>query len=184
MRMWMINPSCMCQQHLLGEHVELHMTLGCLEKQRWKVIRGLVDKGCLELASLHARHDQLVMEMGLRGLSHKSPLAPNPSLVIGWGKIDRLYSSLQLLLRCADCRDQANRALSMAARTEVFIFKENNKIFCDGISGSAFESLILGRFRELPWGFLYGNGSLSSRPRKQVAIKPPKFPEIFEELEG
>lgn len=32
MRMWMVPPIVMCQQHLLGEHVEMHMLIGAMKK--------------------------------------------------------------------------------------------------------------------------------------------------------
>lgn len=32
MRMWMVPPELMCRQHLLGEHVELHMFVGAINK--------------------------------------------------------------------------------------------------------------------------------------------------------
>lgn len=34
MRMWNINPRYMCRKHLLGEHVETHMLVGSLRKEK------------------------------------------------------------------------------------------------------------------------------------------------------
>ena len=33
MRMWMVNPKMLCDQHLLGEHFELHKHLWCWVKK-------------------------------------------------------------------------------------------------------------------------------------------------------
>jgi hypothetical protein len=32
--MWMVDPRLVCSKHLLGEHVELHMFVGCLLKRK------------------------------------------------------------------------------------------------------------------------------------------------------
>lgn len=34
MRMWVVNPKILCRKHLLGEHVELHMATGHLQRGR------------------------------------------------------------------------------------------------------------------------------------------------------
>jgi Pyrimidine dimer DNA glycosylase len=34
MRMWLVDPRLMCSQHLLGEHVELHMLVGSLNRKK------------------------------------------------------------------------------------------------------------------------------------------------------
>lgn len=75
MRIWDVPPPCLCRQHLLGEHRELHAIWNVLtqnrtgyanhpETRRW---RG-------KLAALYARHDALVAEMQRRGYNHGSPL--------------------------------------------------------------------------------------------------------------
>ena len=75
MRIWDIEPSELCRQHLLGEHRELHglwniLTLGKRgyslhpETRRWEG----------KLAALYHRHEALVSEMSARGYNHNSPL--------------------------------------------------------------------------------------------------------------
>ena len=32
MRMWMIDPKLLCRKHLLGEHLEIHMFVGTINK--------------------------------------------------------------------------------------------------------------------------------------------------------
>lgn len=75
MRIWDVDPACLCDQHLLGEHRELHAIWSILttgkrgygrhpETLRW---RG-------RLAALYRRHDEQVAEMGRRDFRHLSPL--------------------------------------------------------------------------------------------------------------
>jgi len=75
MRIWDIEPSLLCQKHLLGEHRELHAIWSIITKnkkgyskhpetQRW------VGK----LKALYFRHQKLVEEMKKRGYSHRSDL--------------------------------------------------------------------------------------------------------------
>jgi putative hemolysin len=74
-RIWDIDPVRLCDQHLLGEHRELHAIWSIVttgkrgyarhpETLRW---RG-------RLAALYARHDEQVKEMRRRGFRHLSPL--------------------------------------------------------------------------------------------------------------
>jgi hypothetical protein len=76
-RIWDLDTTVLCDQHLLGEHRELHAIWSILttgkrgyahhpETLRW---RG-------RLAALYARHDEEVTEMRRRGFRHQSPLAP------------------------------------------------------------------------------------------------------------
>lgn len=87
MRIWDVDPACLCRQHLLGEHRELHglwniHTLGKAgyrlhpETVRWEG----------KLAALHARHEALVREMERRGYRHGSPL--DAALAVGAAKQD------------------------------------------------------------------------------------------------
>lgn len=79
MRIWDVDPKCLCRKHLLGEHRELHGLWNILtvhggtggysrhpETLRW------VGK----TKALHGRHEALVREMERRGYRHASPLDP------------------------------------------------------------------------------------------------------------
>jgi Pyrimidine dimer DNA glycosylase len=74
-RIWDIDPSLLCRQHLLGEHRELHAVWAVLtgegrgyrrhpETRRWEG----------RLPALARRHEALVGEMRRRGFDHRSPL--------------------------------------------------------------------------------------------------------------
>lgn len=75
MRVWDVDPKCLCKNHLLGEHREIHAIWSILTKdksgyqnhpetKRWKG----------KLAALHKRHNLIVAEMGKRGYEHLSEL--------------------------------------------------------------------------------------------------------------
>lgn len=102
MRMWMLPTSYMCDRHLLGEHVELHMFVGALNKG--KNIHGYLDGKLLEIHNIIPRHDELVSEMSKRGMIHKSPL-PVFNIRIA-GKVDTENNLADLMRRCAFCRDR------------------------------------------------------------------------------
>lgn len=102
MRMWMVNPAIMCRKHLLGEHVEIHMFQGCLNKG--KNVDGYVKNGLVDLGFLKVRHSALVDEMTRRGYKHNSPLiiqAEDSRNSVNWGK-----SLNELINRCPDCHDR------------------------------------------------------------------------------
>lgn len=105
MRMWMVDPKIMCRKHLMGEHVELHMLVGTLERK--KSIRGFVVNGLLEPLSIKRRHQDLVEEILARGYNHKSPLVvPSFEYLTAEemnARVDREKSLADLLARCGEC---------------------------------------------------------------------------------
>lgn len=111
MRMWNVDPSIMCRKHLLGEHLELHMFMGCIKKG--KSIDGYIKKGLVELDNIIPRHDELAKEMINRGYKHNSRMPPvviNP-LYLRFhdnGYIENKKSLEELLSRCRECRERAN----------------------------------------------------------------------------
>jgi len=102
MRMWGVNPKLMCRRHLLGEHVEMHMFKGCLDKG--KSIKGYIDTGLVYTPLIGARHDELAQEMTKRGYSHKSKM--EPFNVISAGYINRKTNLQELARRCPDCKNR------------------------------------------------------------------------------
>lgn len=107
----MVDPSAMCDQHLLGEHVEIHMLAGTLARRR--SIDGFIAKGLLEPSAMEARHERLVEEMSRRGFNHRSPL---PESDLGYlnleareARVDTAVSATELARRCERCRERAAR---------------------------------------------------------------------------
>jgi hypothetical protein len=101
MRDWGVDPKFMCKKHLLGNHLELHMFLGCILKG--KNIDGYIKSGFVEIHNIKSHHDRLVEEMKRRGYNHKSPLIVPHQLRI-LGEINKKKSLMELKERCKDCR--------------------------------------------------------------------------------
>lgn len=103
MRMWMVDVTKMCRQHLLGEHVETHMFVGTINKN--KCLAGYFDNNLLIVEKLRSRHDEIVSEMEKRGMKHKSPL---PEFEIKdihrGGRIIKELNEQELRERCKECR--------------------------------------------------------------------------------
>lgn len=96
----MVDPRRMCDQHLLGEHVELHMLVGTL--RRGRSVAGFVANRLIEVASVRARHAALVREMRRRGFRHASPLPRFRAQRLG--RVPRRASLRELRRRCPACR--------------------------------------------------------------------------------
>jgi hypothetical protein len=99
--MWMVDPELLCRNHLLGEHLELHMLAGCLDagmKITGYIAHGLVDPGMVA-----ERHAQLVTEMRSRGYKHASPMPSLPEKREK-GHISPDANLRVLAGRCEECR--------------------------------------------------------------------------------
>ena len=99
MRMWNVNTAGMCNQHLLGEHVECHMFVATLNQG--KSVQGYLDKGLLEIHNLKKRHDEISKEMKRRGMNHKSELPFFKKIKLG--NIDSRKNKIELNKRCEEC---------------------------------------------------------------------------------
>jgi hypothetical protein len=100
--MWMVDPTLMCRQHLLGEHVECHMFRGSLLKG--KSVRGFLDAGLLDSRQLAHRHDQLAAEMERRGYNHSSPLPTDFDVDAAVSDVNPVTAMHELASRCPSCR--------------------------------------------------------------------------------
>ena len=108
MRIWDIPPKKLCNNHLLGEHSELHAIWSILTKNKKgyshhpETIRW---KGKLKV--LYLTHEKIVLEMKKRGFNHKTPLKNN--LAVGKGiqkdSIDSIEEQFKILKRKkCDCK--------------------------------------------------------------------------------
>lgn len=100
----MVDPRKMCNQHLLGEHNELHMLVGTMNNHPHgeAIIEGLAERGMIEPQSIRARHDALVISMIHRQINHDSDLDSFSTGVRG--SVDREQSRYELRDRCRACR--------------------------------------------------------------------------------
>lgn len=104
----MVDPEFMCRRHLLGEHVELHMLVGSINKR--KSIDGFVSKGLVQLDAIEERHEELVVEMRRRGYAHRSPLPVfDVSGLPSASSVDRRVNQTELARRCERCRENLQR---------------------------------------------------------------------------
>ena len=101
MRMWAINPSKLCNKHLLGEHVEMHMFAGTIKKKI--SIKGYIEKGLVNPQDITKRHKELEEEMIKRGMNHKSVLDFDSSNLPNI-PVNKRNSQEELIRRCKECR--------------------------------------------------------------------------------
>ena len=107
MRQWNVNPKMMCRQHLLGEHVELHMFRAHLKKGH--DLSGYISKGYLSPTTLYSRHEEVAKEMLNRGYQHWSPMESYESTEPGG--VDVVANEVALAARCERCNDLRNKML-------------------------------------------------------------------------
>lgn len=102
----MIDPEKMCNQHILGEHNELHMLVGTVNNHPHgeAVIEGLVEDGMIEPQNIEERHAELLVSMVKRGFNHDSPLDDFSTGVRG--SVDKERSRSELRERCSDCKER------------------------------------------------------------------------------
>ncbi len=105
----MIPPELLCNQHLLGEHGEIHKHRSTFEKG--VSIRGRVTPIVLiEPLAMSTRHDALAREMVLRGMNHQSPFSmPDLSHYSSDDlnvHANLIYNLIDLVARCPKCRER------------------------------------------------------------------------------
>ncbi|MCJ7479288.1 MAG: pyrimidine dimer DNA glycosylase/endonuclease V [Candidatus Nanohaloarchaeota archaeon QJJ-7] len=103
-RMWLVDPEFLCDQHLLGEHKEMHQEVGQIEAGNLETVKGHVREAQVDTSLLEQRHGELVEEMENRGFNHKSPLDYEDELELG--SIDTEANLEDLKQRCEDCRER------------------------------------------------------------------------------
>ena len=99
--MWLVDPELMCRNHLLGEHLELHILASCLNEG--KGIAGFIEYGLVDPSLLFNRHELLVKEMKKRGYRHYSPIGKLPDR-LDRGHVDPGDNIEALAARCDQCR--------------------------------------------------------------------------------
>ena len=100
----MVDPRIMCRQHLLGEHAEIHMFIGAID--RGYSVKGYLERGLLEIHNLYNRHEELVREMERRNYRHNSKIDKKWKQVERLGSIDKQKNRKQLVDHCSRCRER------------------------------------------------------------------------------
>jgi hypothetical protein len=111
MRMWMIDPTLLCNKHLLGEHGEIHKHKHSFVKKH--NIRGrIIPIVQIEPSSMQVRHDALATEMAARNMNHQSiyemPDISYLDTVYKEAIVDIAESIIDLTTRCAECARRIN----------------------------------------------------------------------------
>lgn len=105
MRMWMVNPKVLCNNHLLGEHAEIHKHRHNFVKKH-RIDGRIFPIVQIEPHNMESRHNELAVEMLERGMNHKSPFEqPDVSHLDPTLKVDRDYSISDLKTRCTKCKE-------------------------------------------------------------------------------
>jgi hypothetical protein len=109
--MWMVDPKIMCQKHLCGEHLELHMFLSHIKAG--KKVDGYLKNNCLEPRMIWKRHCDIESEMLKRSYNPKTPIYGHDCLCIldlateqQYWEINKEKSLNDLLERCPRCRER------------------------------------------------------------------------------
>lgn len=134
MRMWGVDPELLCDKHIGGEHVEMHMFAGTMRKGCR--IDGYVRKGLVEPKKIVARHDALAAEMTRRGMKHNSPMSESDVEMINTYLEKRPYPEAfvdvdanlaELMRRCPRCREKIIASQSM---TEADTIQKRLNMLC------------------------------------------------------
>lgn len=107
MRMWGVDPKFLCRNHLLGEHVEMHMFAGTIRKGI--SIQGYIDKKLVNPRLIKVRHDILVEEMKSRGYNHNSDLNLDDIDDQLFCPLDLENNEKDLKARCSLCFSKNNK---------------------------------------------------------------------------
>jgi hypothetical protein len=102
--MWMVDPKILCRNHLLGEHVEIHMFIGTIKKGY--SIKGYIKKGLLEVHNLYNRHEELAKEMKRRNYRHNSKIGIKWKQADKQGLINKEKNLKEIIKRCLKCRER------------------------------------------------------------------------------
>lgn len=101
--MWMVDPRLMCNNHLNGEHNELHKLVGVIRNHPHgiEIAEGQGEKGNIDTSLIADRHEALVDEMERRGWNHNSPLDYEDNLDLG--EVSKANNRRELSGRCDEC---------------------------------------------------------------------------------
>jgi hypothetical protein len=108
--MWMVDPKLLCNNHLLGEHNEIHKHRHVFIKN-WK-ITNRVNSGNVQIEprSMKSRHDELALEMYRRWNKQHASMYEQPDISKYSEyernvKVDIKKSLNDLCLRCEKCKN-------------------------------------------------------------------------------
>lgn len=109
MRQWHVPVDCLCNKHLLGEHVEHHMFRSVI--LRGNSVEGYIKDGLLWLGTLKSRHDQIAKAIEARGMRHTSFFHPfdEKQEMFGTVAFSVPENLRELQRRCPECRQRIEK---------------------------------------------------------------------------
>jgi hypothetical protein len=103
--MWGVDTKKLCNKHLLGEHLEMHMFAGCIKKGI--SLKGYYENKLVCTNLIKKRHNDLVEEMISRNMKHKSPFSEIDFFKdFKYGEIDIEANINELMSRCPKCKER------------------------------------------------------------------------------
>lgn len=100
-RMRDISPAEICDKHLRGEHHEMHIFAGRIDKGMG--IEGYCANGICDPSQILTRHNLLAAEMVKRGMQHHSPVLV-PANLPHRSLRDKAEEKKYLANRCVGCK--------------------------------------------------------------------------------
>jgi hypothetical protein len=122
--MWGIDPALLCDQHLLGEHTEMHQVAGTIEHHPHgeAIAEGHAERQQVDTSLIGRRHDELAAELQRRGMDHDSPLDYEDELDLG--SLDIEANLADLKARCDDCQTRIENAEPIEKRQSWYTASE------------------------------------------------------------
>jgi len=119
MRMWMVDTSILCKNHLMGEYREHFAIAGTMRLKRR--IDGYIRNNLVEPKSIESRFEDIRDEMLCRGYAPKKQFVPPDISYLPEEhqnyKVDVQSSQDDLLSRCTSCKDNYDAGLVTDADT-------------------------------------------------------------------
>lgn len=106
--MWMVDVKSMCRNHLLAEHLDVHMFVNALNQGL--DLSHYINSNALEVLSLLERHNQLADEINSRSYKNDTPL-PGYNITGRYksSRIDKNKAREELMEICNKCKESLTR---------------------------------------------------------------------------
>ena len=101
-RMWLVDPELMCQQHRHGEHFELHKLVSFIRNEHIEKVQFHATRGQVFPKHIELRHEQLEAHDGLDSPISVPYVVEDLQMTEVTGRLLK-YNRKELVRRCDDC---------------------------------------------------------------------------------